>query len=59
MGLSRKLKRIMTRSDLQKSKALAVWQDGSQEFITLLAYISAAGIAVPPTLIYKGVSNEL
>jgi hypothetical protein len=59
MGLSRKLKRIMTRSDLQKSKALAAQQDGSREFITLLVCISAAGIAVPPTLIYKGASNEL
>jgi hypothetical protein len=53
------MKRIIIYSELQRSKSLAARQDGSQEFITLLAYISTAGIAVPPTLIYKGASNEL
>jgi hypothetical protein len=59
MGMSRRMKRIMTYTELQKSKSLAARQDGSREFITLLACISAAGVAVAPTLIYKGASNEL
>ena len=34
-------------------------QDGSREFISLLAYISAIGTAIPPLLIYKGDSAIL
>lgn len=34
-------------------------QDGSREFISLLACISAIGKAIPPLLIYKGASGDL
>ena len=34
-------------------------QDGSRKFITLLAYISAIGVALPPALIYQGESEIL
>ena len=34
-------------------------QDGSREFITLLACINALGIALPPALIYQGDSGTL
>jgi hypothetical protein len=34
-------------------------QDGSREFISLLAYINAIDIAIPPALIYQGESNTL
>jgi hypothetical protein len=59
MGIARKLKRILTCSALEKGKTLAARQDGSREFISLLTCISAAGKALPPTLIYRGVSTEL
>ena len=36
-----------------------VSQDGSREFISLLVCISAAGVALPPALIYKGDSGIL
>jgi hypothetical protein len=59
MGIARKLKRILTRSALEKGKTSAARQDGLREFISLLACISAAGKALPPTLIYRGASTEL
>jgi hypothetical protein len=34
-------------------------QDGSREFISLLAAVSAAGMAMPPTLIYASESGDL
>ena len=34
-------------------------EDGSREFISLLAYISADGTSLPPPLIYKGDSGDL
>ncbi len=34
-------------------------QDGSREFITCLACVSAIGQLIPATLIYKGESHDL
>ena len=38
---------------------LGASQDGSREFITLIASISAAPTCIPPALIYQGQSNDL
>jgi hypothetical protein len=59
IGMARKLKRIMTRSALKKGKTLVARQDGSREFISLLACICADGTSLSPALIYKGAANEL
>jgi hypothetical protein len=59
IGMVCKLKRIMTRSALTKGKTMAARQDGSREFISLLASICADRISLPPALIYKGTANEL
>ena len=34
-------------------------QDGSREFITLMATVSAAGMSMPPVLIYASDSGDL
>jgi hypothetical protein len=49
----------MTREALESGQILGASQDGNREFISLLACISANGSFLPPTLIYKGDSNDL
>lgn len=39
---------------LESGRITRASQDGSREFISLLACISAFGTALPPALIYKG-----
>jgi hypothetical protein len=53
------LKRIVAANSIKDGRILGVTQDGSREFITLLACISAIGKALPPALIYKGASHDL
>jgi hypothetical protein len=53
------MKRIMTIEALKRGKILGSQQDGSREFISLLACISAAGKRLPPLLIYKGESHDI
>jgi len=59
IGQSRTAKHVMTQSALEKGCIMGANQDGSREFISLLACISADGKSLPPTLIYKGKSNDL
>jgi hypothetical protein len=51
--------RIMSRKAYEEGKCRQSRQDGNREFITLIACISAVGKALPPTLLYKGVSRDL
>lgn len=44
---------------LKSKKILGASQDGSREFISLLACICADGTAIPPALIYQGTSGDL
>jgi hypothetical protein len=59
LGMAQSLKRIMTRKEYESGRIRSNKQDGSREFITLLAAICADGTAVPPALIYKGASGDL
>ncbi|EED11969.1 conserved hypothetical protein [Talaromyces stipitatus ATCC 10500] len=59
IGLCRTEKRIVSKSQLRSKKLLGAIQDGSIEFITLIACICANGIAIPPALIYQGESGDL
>ena len=43
---------IITLEALLFSRITHASQDGNREFITLLTYISATGVALPPGLIY-------
>ena len=53
------MKRIVPITHLQKKKALGTSQDGSREFISLLATIYTDGSTLPPALIYQGDSYDL
>src|SRR6202007_182182 len=57
--ITRKMKRIVSQSALKKGKLLAAQQDGSKEFIFLLACVSVARKRLPPLLIYQGESHDL
>lgn len=51
--------RIVPIDHLKTKKSLGSSQDGSREFISLLATICADGSALPPGLIYQGDSHDL
>ena len=53
------MQRIMNRKVYETGRYCHSAQDGSREFITLIACVSALGIALPPTLLYKGQSKDL
>jgi hypothetical protein len=59
IGFGRLLKRIMTRATLKSGRITKSKQDGSREFISILACISAIRKWVLPLLIYKGESGDL
>jgi hypothetical protein len=49
----------MTKKAYEQGKIRYCQQDGSREFISLLACVCANGTALPPALIYQGASNDL
>jgi len=59
MGIGRTIKRIIIQQALQSGRVTKSKQDGSREFISILAYISAIGKWIPPLLIYRGDSGDL
>src|SRR2546423_12794349 len=59
IGFSRCTKRIVSRQALKSRRSLGASQDGSREFISLVASICADGSHIPPALIYKGESRNL
>ena len=59
IGICNKMKRIMATSHLKNKNIISANQDGSREFISLLAGICADGTALPPALIYQGNSEDL
>ena len=59
IGFGCTMKRIMTQEALKSGRIKKSKQDGSREFISILACISAIGKWIPPLLIYKGESGDL
>ena len=53
------MKRIVSREALESGRLLGASQDGSREFITLIASICANGTHLPPALIYQSESGDL
>jgi len=49
----------MSREAYEQGRVRQSAQDGNREFITLIACVSALGIAIPATLLYKGKSRDL
>jgi hypothetical protein len=54
-------KRIMSKKAYETGGITGASQDGNREFISLLACVSAIGVALPPALLYctKGESGGL
>ena len=59
MGISHSTKRVMSKEAYTSGRNRQASQDGSREFVTLLACICADGTAIPPALIYTGTGHEL
>ena len=59
IGICRTKKRIVSKSQLHSKKMLGAIQDGSTEFISLVACICADRTTIPPALIYQGESGDL
>jgi hypothetical protein len=53
------LKRIMMLNALKTSRIMGTSQDGSREFLSLLACIYINGMKLPLALIYKGESHDM
>jgi hypothetical protein len=51
-------KRIVTTKWLKSRRVLGAVQDGNREWISIIACISATGIALPPLLIYRSDSGD-
>src|SRR5271155_5953387 len=52
-------KRIMSKKAYETGRIIAASQDNNREFISLLACVSAIGVALPPALLCKGESGDL
>ena len=59
IGHTSSTQRIMSVEALRSGQIQYASKDASREFISLLAYIPADGITLPPSLIYKGESGDL
>jgi hypothetical protein len=59
IGRSNISKRVLNLQAYKEAKIKHVQQDGSREFISLLACICADGSALPSALIYQGASHDL
>jgi len=59
IGIAGQAKRIFTTTGLKSGKIRGAGTDGSREWISIIACVSAIGDRLPPTLIYKGVSGDL
>jgi len=53
MGIAATTKRIMSKKAYESGRIKAASQDGSREFLSLLACVSAIGKALPPALLYQ------
>jgi hypothetical protein len=59
LGILTRLKRLFSRRLYEDRKIKAHIQDGSREFITLLACICADGTHLPPAIIYQSASSSI
>ena len=59
VGRLQKTQRVFTRDLYEQGKLVGAGQDGSREWITVVATICADGTHLSPTLIYKAVSGSL
>ena len=59
IGVIGRSKRVFSRRMWEKKEVRASLQDGSREWITLLACVCADGSALPPSLIYQSTNKDI
>jgi hypothetical protein len=59
IGITGRSKRVFSRRMWEKKEVRAALQDGSREWITLLACVCADGSALPPSLIYQAAGKAV
>ena len=58
-GVIGRSKRVFSRQMWERKEVRAALQDGSREWITLLACVCADGSALPPSLIYQSTNKDI
>ena len=59
IGHLQKVQRIFPKALMKQQKLLRTGQDGTREWITVLATVCADGPSLPPALVYKAISGDL
>jgi hypothetical protein len=59
IGQTGRSKRVFSRETWEKRRKTEVLQDGSREWITVLACVRADGDALPPVLIFQGMNGVI
>ena len=59
IGLIGRSKRVFSRRQWEKKEVRASLQDGSREFLTVLACCCADGSSLPPSLIYAAKNRAI
>ena len=59
IGVLRQIKRVFSKEAFKRGRIKGAGQDGSQEWITVLASICMDGTWIPPALIYQAVSGDI
>ena len=59
IGITSRSKRVFSRRMWEKKEIRASLQDGSREWITLLACVCADGSTLPPSLIYQSAAGSI
>jgi hypothetical protein len=59
MGVITRTKRVFSRLMWEKKEIRASLQDGSREFITILACVCADGSRLPPGLIFASAKGDI
>jgi hypothetical protein len=57
VGIAYRRKRIFSKAVYESGERTAAMRDGNREWVTLLACVCASGEALPPALIYQGISG--
>jgi hypothetical protein len=59
IGQVGRTKRVFSRETWEKKRKTEVLQDGSREWITVMACVGAGGDALPPSLIFQGMNGNI
>jgi hypothetical protein len=57
MGITGRSKRVFSKQFWEQKRVTAAVQDGSREWITVIACVCADGSALPPGLVYQGITG--